>query len=73
MKNGEKMTWVHRIGFAVFSLFFFASGLYFGALAVGDIRDGEVLGTLGWIVPTLVFLVPGCLGLRNVLRFRPVD
>ena len=69
MKNGEKLSWLQRIGFAVFSLFFFSAGLLFGSFAVSDIRNGEFLGAIGWSVPTLIFLVPGIFGLRNVLRF----
>jgi len=69
LKNGEELSWLQRIGFAVFSLFFFSAGLFFGTLAVTDIHDGEFVGAIGWSVPTLIFLVPGILGLRNVLRF----
>jgi hypothetical protein len=69
LKNGEKLSWLQRIGFAVVSLVFFSGGLFFGTLAVTDLHDGEFIGTIGWIVPTLIFLIPGVLGLRNVLRF----
>jgi len=69
MKNGEKLSWLQRIGFAVFSLIFFSAGLVFGTLAVTDIHDREFVGAIGWSVPTLIFLVPGILGRRNILRF----
>jgi hypothetical protein len=59
MKNGEKLSWVQRIGFAVISFVFFSAGLLFGTLAVNDIRNGEFLGAIGWSVPTLIFLVLG--------------
>lgn len=69
-KNGERLTWLQRIGFAVISLAFFSFGLFFAALVINDVRDGELLGAIGWSVPTFLSLVPGVAGLRNVLRFR---
>jgi hypothetical protein len=69
MKNGERMNWLQRIGFAVFSFLFFSAGLLFGTFALNYIRTGRLLGAIGWSVPALIFLVPGILGLRNVLRF----
>jgi hypothetical protein len=74
MKNGKKMTWPQRIGFAVFSFVLFSSGLFFEILAINSIRNGELLsldtlGALCGILAGLIFLIPGVLGLRNVLRF----
>jgi hypothetical protein len=68
-KNGEKLTWVQRIGFAVISLSFFSAGLIFGVNAMNYARDWNLLGAAGWSVPALLFIVPGILGLRSVLRF----
>jgi hypothetical protein len=73
LRNGERLTWLQRIGFAVISLFFFMAGIYFGTLAASDIGSGEVLGACGWSAPALIFIVPGILGLKNVCRFRPAD
>jgi hypothetical protein len=69
MKHGEELTWIQRTGFAVFSFFFFSSGALFGTFAINDLLSGELLGAIGWLVPTLIFMIPGSLGLRNVLRF----
>lgn len=71
LKNGQRLSWPQRIGFAVISLIFFAFGIYFSTLAASDIRYGEVLGALGWSIPALIYIVPGILGLRNVCRFQP--
>jgi hypothetical protein len=73
MKNGERLTWLQRIGFTVISFFFFTFGIYFGTLAASYIRDWRVLGAIGWSIPALIFVVPGILGLMNVCRFQPVD
>lgn len=69
LKTGEKLTPFQRIGFGVFSLFFLAAGVVFGACAFDSIRHGHVLGACGWSIPTLIYIIPGALGLRNVLRF----
>ena len=73
MKNGEKLTWLQRIGFAVFSLIFFASGVLFGIFAVSSVRDENVLGAIGWTIPALILIVPGIMGLKNVFRLPPVN
>jgi hypothetical protein len=69
LKNGEKLSLFQRIGFLVLSLFFLCAGVSFGGAAFNAIREGSVLGACGWTIPTLIFIVPGSLGLRNVLRF----
>ena len=69
LKHGEKMTWMQRIGFALFSCVLFGAGLSFLRCMIEDIHQAELLGAIGWSFPTLFFLVPGILGLRNVLRF----
>ena len=74
MKNGKNMTWTQRIGFAVFSFVLFSSGLLFETFAINSIRNGDLLSldTLGagcGILAGFIFLIPGLLGLRNVLRF----
>lgn len=69
LKNGEKLSLFQRIGFGMFSLFFFLAGVFFGALAFNAIRKSDVLGACGWSIPALIYIIPGSLGLRNVLRF----
>ena len=69
MKHGEAMTLTQRIGFTIFSLVFVAGGLTFLSLAILAVKNSEFVGAVGWSLPTLFFLVPGILGLRNVLRF----
>ena len=63
------MTWAQRIGFAVFSFVLFAPGVLFVLLALKDTLGGEILGAIGWLIPGVVCIIPGLLGLRNVLRF----
>jgi hypothetical protein len=69
MRDGERLNWVQRIGFATISLVTFFMGLIWGALAVNDVRKGSLIGAFGWSIACLIFIVPGSLGLRNVLRF----
>jgi hypothetical protein len=73
LKNGEAMTLTQRIGCLMFSLLFFACGLFAGQSSVIEIRGAD--GT-SWFfgvffaLVSLFFLVFGVLGLRNVLRFK---
>ena len=69
LKNGEKLNWFQRIGFAGFSLAFLYCGVDSGMCAFDAFREGAVLGAFGWSITCLFFLVPGGLGLRNCLRF----
>jgi hypothetical protein len=74
MKDGKNLTWTQRVGFAVFSFVLFSSGLFFEVLSINSIRNGEFLsldflGAICGVLAGLIFMVPGLLGLRNVLRF----
>ena len=74
LRNGEKLTWTQRIGFAIISFLVFSSGLLVETLAINSLINGELLslGTLaiiGGILIGLLVLILGLLGLRNVLRF----
>jgi hypothetical protein len=74
LRNGESMTWIQRIGFAVVSLGYFSFGLFIATLAIGSFRDGDLLslGSVGAVVGVVAgvcLLIVGILGLRNVLRF----
>jgi hypothetical protein len=78
LKNGERLTWVQRIGFGIFSLSFLYFGLYAAVELMADIlhNDFTIARTL-WDLTlaalfALIFLLPGILGLRNVLRFPKV-
>jgi hypothetical protein len=75
LKNGERLTLVQRTGFAILSLFMLLAGLFAVFNAAADMLDVETsaLGVV-WdaclgLIFALVFLLPGVLGLRNVLRF----
>jgi hypothetical protein len=74
VKHGERLTWVQRIGFAIFSLTIFGSGLFVESQALaslihGDLFSlGEVMAFVGALAG-LLFVIPGALGIRNVLRF----
>jgi hypothetical protein len=75
MKGGESMTWTQRIGFAVFSFVLFSSGLLVETLSINSIRNGgffslDTFGAFCGVLAGVIFLVPGLLGLRNVLRFK---
>jgi hypothetical protein len=73
LKNGESMTLIQRVGYTIFSLFFFGAGLYLCGPTMIELRDGDP-GSLFFAVlfglASLFFLLFGILGLRNVLRFR---
>jgi hypothetical protein len=74
LKDGEKLSWMQRIGFAVVSFIFLFIGLFIATMALNTLLKGELLsaGTLLAVcgIPLgLFFLVVGILGLRNVLRF----
>jgi hypothetical protein len=74
MKQGERLTWVQRIGFAIFSLTLFGSGLFVESQALsslihGDLFSlGEVMAFVGALIG-LLFIIPAALGIRNILRF----
>jgi hypothetical protein len=74
LKDGEKLTWMQRIGFAILSLCIFSGGLVVATSAVGFLRDGDLfslesLCAIGGVVVGICFLILGTLGLKNVLRF----
>jgi hypothetical protein len=73
-KRGEQMKLIQRIGFGAISLFLFSFGLFLEILALDSLRteksiSAATLGYLFAILAGLFFLIPGVLGLRNVLRF----
>ena len=73
LKNGESMTLIQRMGYTIFSLFFFAAGLYLCQSAMIELRGGDAMSMCFasiFALASLFFLVIGILGLRNVLRFR---
>jgi hypothetical protein len=41
----------------VFSFVLFSSGALFGTFAIKDILTGELLGAIGWFVPSLIFVI----------------
>jgi hypothetical protein len=74
LKRGEELSWVQRVGFAILSLAYLAVGALLVGMAVASlVHEDEflyvALESCGVVLGTLVFLVPGVLGLRNVLRF----
>jgi hypothetical protein len=74
LKDGEKLTWTQRIGFAILSLCIFSGGLFFATSAIESLRDGgslslDSVGAVIGVVGGICFLTLGILGLRNVLRF----
>jgi hypothetical protein len=75
LKHGERLTLAQRIGFTILSLFFVLAGVYALTLIAADmVANGLVLLGNLWdlclaTIFALIFLIPGILGLRNVLRF----
>jgi hypothetical protein len=73
LKNGESMNLVQRIGYTIFSLFFFGAGLFLCQSAMIELRSGienSLVFAALFALASFFFLVFGVLGLRNVLRFR---
>jgi len=69
LKGGERLTVLQRSGYVVMSLLFVAFGLYFLRFFVLMFRSGDLVFTLIFGGATLLFLMVGIMGLRNVLRF----
>jgi hypothetical protein len=74
LRNGEKLNWTQRIGFAIISFITFSSGLLVEILAINSLLNGELLSVGTFIVVCgilagLFIVILGLLGLRNVLRF----
>jgi hypothetical protein len=67
LRNGEKLNWTQRIGFAIISFITFSSGLLIETLAINSLLNGELL--VCGILAGLFIVILGLLGLRNVLRF----
>lgn len=68
MKNGESMPLVQRIGFMIFSLLCCQCGAFLISGAIENFREDNLI-YLFFVAASLVMIVPGILGLRNVLRF----
>jgi hypothetical protein len=74
LKDGERLTWTQRIGFAILSLCIFSAGLFLATSAIAFLRDGDLFsldsaGAVIGLVAGICILILGILGLRNVLRF----
>jgi hypothetical protein len=74
LKDGERLTWTQRIGFAILSLCIFSAGLFLATSAIAFLRDGDLfsldsVGAVIGVVGGTCCLTLGILGLRNVLRF----
>ena len=74
LKNGERLTWIHRIGLAIVSLCSFTCGLLFATPAIGYLRNGDLFSLESMAaaieaVAGVFLLIMGILGFRNVLRF----
>jgi hypothetical protein len=74
LKDGEKLTWIPRIGFAILSLCIFSAGLLFATSAIGFLRVGDLfsldsVGAAIGVVVGICILILGILGLSTVLRF----
>ena len=74
MKHGERMNLTERIRFALLSLVFFSARLLGEAVSLSALFHNEffsidTVGAFCGITLGLIFLVPGCIGLRYTLRF----
>jgi hypothetical protein len=73
LKAGESMTLPQRIGYTIFSLAYFACGLYLLNPLMINLRSSgadSLVFTVLFGFASLYFLAFGALGLRNVLRFK---
>ena len=60
LKDGERLTWTQRIGFAILSLCIFSAGLFLAAFAIAFLRDGDLfsLDSIGAVIGVVeVFVV----------------
>jgi hypothetical protein len=73
LKAGASMTLTQRIGYTIFSLAYFACGLYLLDPLMSNWRSSgadSIVFTVLFGLASLFFLVFGILGLRNVLGFK---
>jgi hypothetical protein len=68
LKNGESMPLVQRVGFALISLMSVLVGVWLVSGAIESFREGEGF-FIFFALSSVVFMLFGALGLRNVLRF----
>jgi hypothetical protein len=72
LKDGESLLMIQRVGFTIFSLAFFACGIFLVNGAILSFREGSAV-CIFMAVPSPFLLIFGLLGLRNILRFKPRD
>ena len=68
MKNGESLSLVQRVGFTIFSLVFCLGGAWMLQGAVEEFHEGS-FASIFFVLGSIPLVIPGILGLRNVLRF----
>jgi len=73
LKNGETLRPVQRVGFVVISMLFLGGAFFWANACWITFQDGQVAqGKFFWAyffgVAALVFLVLGCIGIRNALK-----
>ena len=73
LTNGELLTRVQRVGYAVLSFGYVGAGLFTLGPSIDGFKEGDVFMPLGFGVAAAFFLYFGLRGLRNVLRFRRKD
>lgn len=67
---GRELTFLQRMGYSLFGLVTFASGLLFlGVVALGEFQGGDLLGAVVWTMPGAILTAIGTATLVNVLRF----
>jgi len=69
LKNGESLNRIQRVGFALFSIAALMCGLYLCSITWEVLRAGDIM-FLPFALASLFFLIPGVLGLKNVLRLK---
>jgi len=74
LKSGESLSCLQRVGFTALSFAMFSCGLFFAVTAMSSLlHEEEVLYVVaeicGILAASAFFVIPGILGLRNVLRF----
>ena len=66
---GRELTLTQRIGYAMFSLFALAFGLFLLLVVSEAYKSEEVLTAFIRAIPSILCIVVGAAGLLNVLRF----
>jgi hypothetical protein len=72
LRNGDKLNWIQRIGYAIVSFLFLSMGLYLLNDAIVGFREASPTYWLSGLA-SIFLIIFGVLGLVNVLRFKKTN